>query len=411
MNADGTGQTRLTDNPANDAWPTWSPDGTQIAFTSPRDNNNEIYVMNVDGTDPADVTRLTDNAFVEDHPAWSPDGAQIAFASPRDGDFEIYVINAADGVGQIPLALTDNSAYDTSPTWSPDGAKIAFASNRHQYDFEIFVMNADGTDQTRLTDTFRSTYPAWSPDGAEIAFITFVFTPGGWEIFTMNADGSDPVNRTDTPGGDFGPSWGVVPTPDVTAPSVAITTPADEGEYTLGSIVTVGYACEDEIDGSGLASCVGDLPDGALLDTSAVGPGSFTVTGSDNAGNTATATHDYTVVWEFAGFSRPIDNSPDVNTVKAGQAVPVKFSLAGDQGLDIFVGASPHSRTIGCDSLTVEDGMEAAITAGGSGLSYDAVADQYAFVWKTDKAWSGTCHQLALALADGTEHVANFQFR
>ncbi len=107
------GLTRLTDIPTNDSDAAWSPDGRRIAFTSDRDGNAEIYVMNADGSGQ---TRLTDNSAWDDAPQWSPDGKRIAFESDRDGDDEIYVMNA-DGSGQTNL--TNNSAYDAGPHWSP----------------------------------------------------------------------------------------------------------------------------------------------------------------------------------------------------------------------------------------------------------------------------------------------------
>ena len=158
MNADGSGQTRLTNNPANDDVPAWSPDGAKIAFQSTRDGNYDIYVMNADGSGQ---TRLTTNPyFNDDVPAWSPRGGKIAFKSTRDGNAEIYVMNA-DGTGQT--RLTTNSATDGNPVWSPNGAKIAFESNRDG-NYEIYVMNADGSGQTRLTNNpATDARPGWSP--------------------------------------------------------------------------------------------------------------------------------------------------------------------------------------------------------------------------------------------------------
>ncbi|MBK7780679.1 MAG: PD40 domain-containing protein [Ardenticatenia bacterium] len=200
MNADGSGQTRLTNNPAGDLVPAWSPNGRQIAFDSYRDGNIEIYVMNVDGSGQ---TRLTNNPAAETGSAWSPDGTQIAFVSGRDLNDEIYVMNA-DGGGQT--RLTNNTTQDFDPAWSPDGTQIAFESLRDG-NAEIYVMNADGSGQARLTNNLTADlHPAWSPDGTQIAFVSN--RDGNFEIYVMNADGGGQARLTNNPAQDGKPSWG-----------------------------------------------------------------------------------------------------------------------------------------------------------------------------------------------------------
>jgi dipeptidyl aminopeptidase/acylaminoacyl peptidase len=113
MNADGSRLINLTNDPAADGSPAWSPDGTRIAFLSTRDGAYDLYLMNADGTG---VTRLTNDPAIEGRPSWSPDGTRIAFSSDKDGDSEIYVINA-DGSGVV--ALTSNPAVDGWPAWGP----------------------------------------------------------------------------------------------------------------------------------------------------------------------------------------------------------------------------------------------------------------------------------------------------
>ena len=116
--------------------------------------------------------------------------------------------------------------------------------------------------------------------------------------------------------------------------------------------------------------------------------------------------------YDFTGFFSPVDN-PEVatNKAKAGSAIPVKFSLGGDQGLDIFESGYPKSGTMPCDSTDSVDAIEQTVTAGSSSLSYDATTDTYTYVWKTNKAWAKTCRQLMVKLNDGTtEYVANFEF-
>jgi len=132
---------------------------------------------------------------------------------------------------------------------------------------------------------------------------------------------------------------------------------------------------------------------------------------TDDDGLTAVDTATVNVIYNFNGFFQPVDNSPVVYVVKAGQSIPVKFSLNGDQGLNIFAAGYPVSQQIACESGAPPDDIEQTDTAGSSGLSYDPDSDQYHYVWKTDKAWAGTCRQLVVKLNDGTYHRANFSFK
>jgi Domain of unknown function (DUF4082) len=119
-----------------------------------------------------------------------------------------------------------------------------------------------------------------------------------------------------------------------------------------------------------------------------------------------------TPVWayNFTGFFQPIDNAPVWNSAKAGSAIPVKFSLGGDMGLNIFKGGAPQATVTSCVSGASVDQVEQTVTAGGSSLSYDAAGGQYTYVWKTDKAWAGKCVKFELGLGDGSSHIALVQF-
>jgi Tol biopolymer transport system component len=214
MNADGSDQTNLTKNPAADEYvPAWSPDGSKIAFSSNRDGDYEIYVMNAD--DGSGQTNLTNYPAVFDgYPAWSPDGSKIAFASDRDGDGDIYVVNVdANGVpiGAPTNLTTDSAAWDADPAWSPDGSKIAFITSRVVGYHEVYVMNADGSNPTNLTNSpvAHDEEPAWSPDGTKIAFQSSAYRDMlPRDIYVVNADGSgDPTNLTNTGMSDEDPAW------------------------------------------------------------------------------------------------------------------------------------------------------------------------------------------------------------
>ena len=191
MNADGSGKARLTSDPSGEGGLAWSPDGQKIAFArGGAGGNSEIYVMNVDGSEQR---RLTSEAWGGEL-AWSPRGNKIAFVSRRDGNAEIYLMNA-DGSGL--RRLTRNTVGDRNPVWSPDGRRIAFENN-----WQVNVMNADGSRQRRLTrNGGRNFVPAWSPDGQQIAFERRLgrkkYGPcngcgraSTFEIWVMNADGS-----------------------------------------------------------------------------------------------------------------------------------------------------------------------------------------------------------------------------
>jgi len=196
MNADGSGQTRLTTSPAVDLLPAFSPDGTTIAFTSFRSGNGDIYVMNADGSGQ---TRLTTSAAVDAEPSWSPDGTKIAFTSARTGNGDIYVMNA-DGSGQT--RMTTSAAIDSSPDWSLDGTQIFFTSNR-DLNFEIYSMNTDGSGQTRRTNnTAFDGDPTFLSNG-KIAFESN--RDGNFDIYSMNPDGSGPNRLTTNPAVDVSP--------------------------------------------------------------------------------------------------------------------------------------------------------------------------------------------------------------
>jgi len=116
-------------------------------------------------------------------------------------------------------------------------------------------------------------------------------------------------------------------------------------------------------------------------------------------------------IYQFAGFFQPVDNLPTVNMVTAGSAIPVRFSLNGNKGLDIFAAGYPASAVIQCGSLDAVSTVEETVNAGGSTLNYDPTTDQYNYVWKTNKAWKGTCRQLVVKLSDDTIHAANVKFK
>jgi len=162
--------------------------------------------------------------------------------------------------------------------------------------------------------------------------------------------------------------------------------------------------------------CAGNLTASIVVtgsvDTNTVGFYALTYSVSDPSGHSDTKVRTVQVLpYNFTGFFSPIDNPPVFNEMKAGQAAPVKFSLGGNQGLNIFAAGSPSSVQINCSTSDPILPVEETETAGQSSLSYDATSNQYKYTWKTDSSWKGTCRQLTVTLRDGTVHVAKFKFK
>jgi len=233
MNADGSNVQRLTADGANNHYPAWSPDGTQLAFSTDAgdgsDGNTEIVVISIDFSDPANIAvtekrAITTDPFQDDYPAWSPDGSQIAFSSNRNGVWDIYI---ADPQGGSLIQMTADNGDNEAPAWSPDGTQIAFESNRERklganilpgstsqpesetafVNWDIYVMDVEGPGIIPFTKSpAADRYPRWSPDGEQLVFTSD--RDGDFDLYLVEtADRANVTLLTENTDNDIFASW------------------------------------------------------------------------------------------------------------------------------------------------------------------------------------------------------------
>ena len=148
------------------------------------------------------------------------------------------------------------------------------------------------------------------------------------------------------------------------------------------------------------------------VNTSTIGDKTVVFTAVDNAGNSYAKNCTYHVNFNFTGFFQPVDNMPTWNKANAGQSIPMKFSLAGNQGLNVIVAGYPRISQVQCPTgpVVIDPIEDYATSTANNGLVYDTAANQYNYVWKTEKSWANKCVRFDMLLADGTTHSALFQF-
>jgi len=327
--------------------------------------------------DGSGAWRSVDLSHVVGSPRWSGGG-------PFTGSTAEWFLQAVDASGNV--GVISNKAHIDPVTPPPATGGISAAVDRPPDASGWFTGNATVTISGAQGITS-------SLDGSPFS-ANSVVTVSGTGLHTVEYQGSNGAKGTT-----------IVPI-DITAPSVAIA----PGIVELGQTSNFSfYTCADA--GSGIASCTVSPAIDASTPTLNGATRSVTITATDRVGRVSTASGTYRVlVYAFRGFFQPVDNLPVLNSVKAGSAVPVKFSLGGNQGLNVFAAGYPQPGVIPCGAGDAVD-LESTVIAGGSSLSYDAATDQYEYVWKTEKGWAGSCRQLIVRFADGTVHRANFKFK
>jgi hypothetical protein len=247
------------------------------------------------------------------------------------------------------------------------------------------------------------TFSAWGYDAVDTS-VAMNCTANSGDTFVL---GATTVNctGTDDAGNSASGSFSVT-VRDTTPPAIAPHGNVN-ANATGNSSAAVSYTAptaNDLVDGVVPVNCTP-----ASGSAFAVGNTTVNCSAHDSRGNTASSSFAVAVNYTFNGFFQPIDNLPALNSVKAGSAVPVKFSLGGNQGMNIFQ-SNPASGVVACGA-TEGDAIEETVTAGSSSLQFDAGTGQYIYVWKTEKSWVGQCRILQVKLKDGTSKTAVFKFK
>lgn len=212
MNAAGRGRRRLTSTPVPERDPSWSPNGTRIVYAARTGPGGafRIFSARADGSEREQLTTQAAGS-ADRSPVWSPDGTRIAFVSNRAGGFPELYLMFADGTGVV--RLTTNSLIDANPSWSPDGTKLVFERCCENGTSDLVTIDVATRAEADLTATLTGQEfdPTWSPDGSRIAYVAFEQGQGNPDVWVMNADGTAPTRLTEHAGPDLSPDWQPLP--------------------------------------------------------------------------------------------------------------------------------------------------------------------------------------------------------
>ena len=406
--------------------------GNKVAFIDLNSGNGDIIVFDLSTSSLVNVSLSPES---DDNPSLSPWGTAVVWERCAGANCDIMRSVQSGGTWGAAEVVSATPSNEENP--DTDGTTVVYDSNRPSATGgDIYFQPLMGGPETQLELPGEQRNPSISSgviafesdpgNGSADIYVYVIATSTMYQV-TNSPTVNDTLNDVTVLGtGEVRVVWSSNDGPgqnvyartfslplggDSTAPTVTITTPANGATYIKGQSVAADFLCQDETGGSGLASCTGPVLNGAPIDTATVGSHSFSVTATDNAGNSATATNTYNVLYNFNGFFQPVDNLPTLNIASAGSSIPVKFSLSGNQGLAIFATGFPASSQIQCDASEPGVVIEETVNAGNSSLSYNAPTDQYSYVWKTDRAWKGTCRMLAVKFNDGSQYFAKFRFR
>jgi uncharacterized repeat protein (TIGR01451 family) len=336
------------------------------------------------------------------------------FATDGSAQNQAVTVTADNGNGGLSTALFELVVHNIAPSVKINGAPASSPAGT-PINLTASVMDASPEDTSAgfsyAWNVYRDSTLFTSGNAA-----SFSFTPnlsGNYQV-TLQAADKDGGANTDTmtitveqtnqpPIANAGPDQTVNPSQLVTLDGSGSSDP-DNGPEPLSFVWTQTSGPAVTLTGADTSS--------PQFTPSETGEFGFALVVNDGlAESTSDSVRINVVNRSFTGFFQPVDNQPTVNKVTAGSGVPIKFSLGGDKGLEIFAPGYPKSQPIACSSSSPTDPIEETVTAGSSGLIYNADVDQYDYIWKTTKSWKGTCRRFILKLNDGTEKMADFIFK
>jgi beta propeller repeat protein len=371
----GGGEFAVDTNPAAQEDPAIS--GNVVVWQDERNGTPNIFAMDLSNLG-TEIPVASGSNLDAESPAI--DGSRIVFSEKVNGYYQVFLYDLSTGTTR---QLSPSPSNETHPKIS--GNRVIWQDDRNQATSGLDIYGFDlSTNTTFPVDTEPGDQTQADIGGNGVVFADNRY--GNQDIFLLFLSASD-----------------------TTPPTISLTTPAEGAAYTLNQRVNASYSCQDDSGGSGLASCSGTVPNGSALDTSSVGTKAFTVNAADNAGNTNSVTHHYTVGYAFSGFIAPVNNPDTVNTGKSGKTYPVRWQLRDATGAYISALSAIRSITYKattCGAYTGDptDALETS-TTGSSGLRYDATANQYVYNWATP---SKGCYTLFVTLDSGQIFPAYF---